>query len=113
MAHWLPWTFLAFVIALLMAMPWRRPHPNHEFILDMLRLLEEDSEGSNSSSGAGSPTPTQPVPSTQLLPNVKSSNFRTSQGLVPSAPICSRVLQIDRSMRLLFRVSALFGENTR
>lgn len=40
MADWLPWAFLAFVIVLLMAMPWRRPHPNHEFMLHLLRLLE-------------------------------------------------------------------------
>jgi len=41
MGTWLPWLFLLFVAVLVMAMPWRRPHPNHEFMLQMLGLLEE------------------------------------------------------------------------
>jgi hypothetical protein len=41
MGDWLPWALLVLVGILLMAMPWRRPHPNHEFMLDMLRLLED------------------------------------------------------------------------
>jgi hypothetical protein len=54
MGIWLPWAFLVFVAILLMAMPWRRPHPNHEFIFDMLRLLEEeDSDAANPSSSTG------------------------------------------------------------
>jgi hypothetical protein len=42
MGNWLPWALLVLVAILLMAMPWRRPHPNHEFMLDMLRLLEDN-----------------------------------------------------------------------
>lgn len=41
MGTWLPWLFLLFVAILVMAMPWRHPHPNHEFILQILRLLED------------------------------------------------------------------------
>ena len=56
MGTWLPWAFLVFVAILLIAMPWRRPHPNHEFILAMLRLLEEEnSDAANSSSSTGNP----------------------------------------------------------
>jgi hypothetical protein len=51
MSNWLPWALLAFVAVVVAAMPWRRPHPNHEFMLHMLRLLEdEDSDPSNFSS---------------------------------------------------------------
>ena len=42
MGIWLPWAFLVFVAILIMAMPWGRPHPNNEFMLHMLRLLEDD-----------------------------------------------------------------------
>ena len=56
MADLLPLAYLALVTLVLAAMPWRRPHPNHEFMLDMLRLLEEeDSEPEGSPSGTGSP----------------------------------------------------------
>jgi hypothetical protein len=36
MIYWLPWMLLALFVALLIAMPWRRPHPNHCFILNLL-----------------------------------------------------------------------------
>ena len=55
MADWLPWAFLGFVIVLLMAMPWRRPHPNHEFMLHMLRLLESSGSCESSSEEAQHP----------------------------------------------------------
>lgn len=42
MSEWLPWALLVLVVMVLAAMPWRRPHPNHEFMLHMLRLLEDD-----------------------------------------------------------------------
>jgi len=40
-SNWLPWALLGFVVIVLAAVPWRRPHPNHEFILHLLRLLED------------------------------------------------------------------------
>lgn len=42
MADWLPWALLVFVTLVLAAMPWRRPHPNREFMLHKLRLLEDE-----------------------------------------------------------------------
>lgn len=54
MSNWLPWALLGFVAVVLAAMPWRRPHPNHEFMLHLLKLLEnEDAEVANSSSSIG------------------------------------------------------------
>jgi hypothetical protein len=52
MAYWLPWVLLCFVAVLLAAMPWHRPYPNHQFMLHMLGLLqdEDDKTASNSSS---------------------------------------------------------------
>ena len=44
MSEALPFALLAVVVALLAAMPWRRPHPNHQFMLELLRLLEEDEQ---------------------------------------------------------------------
>ena len=41
MSNWLPWSLLGFVVIVLAAMLWRRPHPNHEFMLHLLRLLED------------------------------------------------------------------------
>lgn len=55
MDNWLPWAFLVFVAILVVAMPWRRPHPNHEFMLHLLGLLEQDdSETPSVSSSTGS-----------------------------------------------------------
>lgn len=57
MSNWLPWALLGFVVIVLAAMPWRRPHPNHEFMLNLLRLLEdEDAEVANSSSNISRPS---------------------------------------------------------
>jgi hypothetical protein len=51
MPTWLPWALLVFAATILAAMPWRRPHPNHEFMLQLLRLLEDDdSDAANLSS---------------------------------------------------------------
>jgi hypothetical protein len=44
MSEALPFALLALFIVLLAAMPWRRPHPNHQFMLELLRLLEEDEQ---------------------------------------------------------------------
>jgi len=42
MGTWLPWALLVFVAILVVAMPWGRPHPNHEFMLNMLRLIQDE-----------------------------------------------------------------------
>lgn len=42
MSNWLPWALVVFFVILLAGMPWRRPHPNHEFMLILLRLLEDE-----------------------------------------------------------------------
>lgn len=44
MSNWLPWALLVFAALVLAAMPWRRPHPNHEFMLHMLRLLGDEGD---------------------------------------------------------------------
>ncbi len=50
MSIWLPLALLALVVVLLAAMPWRRPHPNHQFMLELLRLLEDEPPNSHDSS---------------------------------------------------------------
>ncbi len=42
MPKWLPWALLVVVVLLVAAMPWRRPHPNHEFMLEQWSRLRED-----------------------------------------------------------------------
>src|ERR1019366_10281100 len=42
MSTWLPWALVVFFVILLAAMPWRHPHPNHEFMLNLLRLVEDE-----------------------------------------------------------------------
>lgn len=44
MSNWLPWALLVFVALALAAMPWRRPHPNHEFMLHMLQHLGDEGD---------------------------------------------------------------------
>jgi hypothetical protein len=44
MSEALPFALLAAFVVLLAAMPWRRPHPNHRFMLELLRLFEEDDQ---------------------------------------------------------------------
>ena len=44
MSEALPLALLALLVVLLAAMPWHRPHPNHQFMLELLRLLEEDEQ---------------------------------------------------------------------
>jgi hypothetical protein len=56
MSWWLDLAVLAIFVLLLAAMPWKRPHPNHEFMLQMLRLLEdENAEVSSGPSSIGRP----------------------------------------------------------
>lgn len=40
----LPLKLFAVVVILLAAMPWRRPHPNHQFMLELLRSELEDEQ---------------------------------------------------------------------
>ena len=40
-----PLALLAVLIIVLGAMPWRRPHPNHLFMLELLRSQLEDEQG--------------------------------------------------------------------
>lgn len=48
MSEALPVARLALVVILLAAMPWHRPHPNHQFMLDLLRShLLKDEQASN------------------------------------------------------------------
>ena len=52
MSWWFDLTVLAVVVLLLALMPWKRPHPNHVFALDMLKLLaDEDSDPQSGRSG--------------------------------------------------------------
>lgn len=44
MSEALPLALMALLVVLLAAMPWHRPHPNHQFMLELLRLLEEDEQ---------------------------------------------------------------------
>jgi hypothetical protein len=60
MSEALPFALLALFVVLLAAMPWSRPHPNHQFMLELLRLLEED-EPTNSCG----PSPTRPQSTTE------------------------------------------------
>jgi len=39
MTEALPFALLVLVVAILAAMPWRRPDPNHQFMLELPRLL--------------------------------------------------------------------------
>jgi len=39
-----PVALFAVLIILLAAMPWRRPHPNHQFMLELLRSQLEDEQ---------------------------------------------------------------------
>jgi hypothetical protein len=59
MSWWFDLAVLAIVVLLLVVMPWKRPHPNHVFALDMLKLLaDEDSapqSGLSGNSGLGEP----------------------------------------------------------
>jgi hypothetical protein len=50
MSEALPLALMALLVVLLAAMPWHRPHPNHQFMLKVLRLLEEDEQTNSSDS---------------------------------------------------------------
>jgi hypothetical protein len=42
MSEALPLALFAVLVLLLAAMPWHRPHPNHRFMLELLRAQLED-----------------------------------------------------------------------
>ncbi len=42
MRNWLPLVLLVIAAGAVLAMPWRRPDPHHEFILSLVSHLEED-----------------------------------------------------------------------
>jgi len=50
MTEALPVALLVFLVAILVAMLWRRPDPNHQFTLELLRLLEDNRTSSSDSS---------------------------------------------------------------
>ena len=50
-----PWVLLGIVALIVGAMPWRRPHPNHEFMLKMLQLLQDEETGQESQGRLGAP----------------------------------------------------------
>jgi hypothetical protein len=50
MSWWLDLAVLAVFVLLLVAMPWKRPHPNHVFALDMLGRLADSDLGAVSES---------------------------------------------------------------
>lgn len=76
MSEALPLALLAVFVVLLAAMPWRRPHPNHQFMLELLRLLEEDEQTISCDSSLTQP---QPTPTEQLRP-ISSSESNDSAG---------------------------------
>jgi hypothetical protein len=52
MSWWFDLAVLAVLVLLLAAMPWKRPHPNHVFALEMLDLISDnDSEAPSESRG--------------------------------------------------------------
>jgi len=52
MSWWLALAVLAMLVVLLAAMPWKRPHPNHVFALEILeRLAEKESEAACGAKG--------------------------------------------------------------
>jgi hypothetical protein len=44
MSEALPLVLFAVLVLLLAAMPWHRPHPNHQFVLELLRTQLEDEQ---------------------------------------------------------------------
>ncbi len=45
MTYWLPCTLTSVLLAVLAAMPWARPHPNHLFMLELLNAVIGDHPG--------------------------------------------------------------------
>jgi hypothetical protein len=48
MSWWLDLRILIVLVLLLVAMPWKRPHPNHLFALEMLEHLADSNLGTDS-----------------------------------------------------------------
>jgi len=44
MSDALPLVLFAVLVLLLAAMPWHRPHPNHRFVLELLRIQLENEQ---------------------------------------------------------------------
>jgi len=80
MSEALPFALLAVVVVLLAAMPWRRPHPNHQFMLELLRLLGED-EQTNS---CDSPLTNPQLTATGQVSSIPSSERNDSAGRAKS-----------------------------
>jgi hypothetical protein len=57
MSIWLPLALLALLVVLLTTMPWHRPQPNHQFMLELLRLLADEPSSSPDSSATGPQAP--------------------------------------------------------
>jgi len=51
MSWWFDLAVLAVFVLLLAIMPWKRPHPNHVFALDMLKLLADEESGVSGNPG--------------------------------------------------------------
>ena len=74
MSEALPLALMALLIVLLASMPWHRPHPNHQFMLELLRLLEEDDQTNSSDSFLTHPQST----AREQLPTIPSSESNDS-----------------------------------
>lgn len=72
----LPFALLALLVVLLATMPWHRPHPNHQFMLELLRLLEDEQTGSCGSSS----TRSQSTTAGQLRSSPSSENSEAAGG---------------------------------
>ena len=73
MSEALPFALLALFVVLLAAMPWHRPHPNHQFMLDLLQVLGDDEQMKSCDSSL---TPPQSTTGEQLrsLPHSKRNH---------------------------------------
>jgi hypothetical protein len=80
MSEALPLALLALLVVLLAAMPWHRPHPNHQFMLGLLRLLEEDEQTNSCDSPLTHPQST----ATGQVSSIPSSESNDSAGRTKS-----------------------------
>lgn len=55
MSWWFDLAVLIVFVLLLAIMPWKRPHPNHVFALDMLKLLADEESGVSGNPGLSEP----------------------------------------------------------
>ena len=73
----IPFALMAVFVVLLAAMPWRRPHPNHQFMLEFLRLLEEDEQTRSCDSPLTHPQSTK-LTATRQVSSIPSSEMNDS-----------------------------------